>query len=85
MAWFLRLRPCLAEPPAESPSTIYNSDSAGSFSWQSANLPGKPAKSKAPFLRVISRAFLAASLALAASIILPTIILLSAGFSNKNS
>ena len=85
IAWFLRLRPCLAEPPAESPSTIYSSDNAGSFSWQSASFPGKPARSSAPFLRVISRAFLAASLARAASIILTTMILLSPGFSNKNS
>ncbi|CFN63695.1 Uncharacterised protein [Bordetella pertussis] len=32
MAWNLRSRPCLAEPPAESPSTMYSSHSAGSFS-----------------------------------------------------
>jgi hypothetical protein len=41
IAWVLRLRPCLAEPPAESPSTMNSSDSAGSFSWQSASLPGQ--------------------------------------------
>src|ERR1700679_1887892 len=39
-AWFSRLRACLAEPPAESPSTRKISDLAGSFSWQSASLPG---------------------------------------------
>ena len=41
MAWNLRSRPCFAEPPAESPSTMYSSLSAGSFSEQSASLPGK--------------------------------------------
>ena len=39
-AWFSRLRACLAEPPAESPSTMKSSDLAGSRSWQSASLPG---------------------------------------------
>ena len=85
IACVLRSLPCFADPPAESPSTKNISDNAGSFSWQSASLPGKPAISKAPFLRVISRAFLAASLARAASTILPTIILASWGCSNKNS
>ena len=42
MAWVRRSRPCLAEPPAESPSTRNSSDRAGSFSWQSASLPGRP-------------------------------------------
>ena len=64
---------------------MYSSESAGSFSWQSANLPGKPAKSIAPLRRVISRALRAASRARAASIILPTTVLASTGFSNKNS
>ena len=32
IAWVLRSRPCFAEPPAESPSTIKISDRAGSFS-----------------------------------------------------
>ena len=41
--------PCLAEPPAESPSTIKSSLSAGSFSEQSASLPGRPVSSSAPF------------------------------------
>src|SRR5580698_2214484 len=61
MAWVRRSRPCLAEPPAESPSTMKISDSAGSFSWQSASLPGRPAISSALFRRVISRALRAAS------------------------
>src|SRR5438552_1144765 len=40
MAWNRRSRPCLADPPADSPSTMYSSLSAGSRSWQSASLPG---------------------------------------------
>src|SRR5690554_5003188 len=74
-------RPCLALPPAESPSTMNSSDRAGSFSWQSASLPGRPAISSAPLRRVISRALRAASRARAASIILLTITLASFGFS----
>ncbi|MNE48095.1 hypothetical protein D3C80_1425390 [compost metagenome] len=85
IAWVLRLRPCLAEPPAESPSTRYSSDRAGSFSWQSASLPGRPAMSSAPLRRVISRALRAASRARAASIILPTTSLASFGFSSRKS
>src|SRR5437868_4761565 len=61
IAWYLRLRPCLAEPPAESPSTMNSSDRAGSRSWQSASLPGREAKSRAPLRRVSSRALRAAS------------------------
>ena len=60
-----RSLPCFADPPAESPSTIYNSLFEGSFSEQSANFPGSPPPDSAPFLTV-SRAFLAASRALAA-------------------
>ena len=74
IAWVLRLRPCLAEPPAESPSTMKSSHSAGSFSWQSASLPGRPAMSSAPLRRVRSRALRAASRARAASTILPAMI-----------
>ena len=85
MAWNLRSRPCLADPPAESPSTKYISHFAGSRSWQSANLPGKPMVSITPLRRVISRALRAASRARAASTILPTMIFASAGFSCKNS
>src|SRR5216110_227711 len=61
IAWNLRSRPCFAEPPAESPSTRYSSHSAGSRSWQSASLPGRPTPSSTPFLRVMSRALRAAS------------------------
>ena len=37
MAWNSRLRPDFAEPPAESPSTMKSSVSAGLFDEQSAN------------------------------------------------
>ena len=40
-AWVLLLRPCLAEPPAESPSTMNSSDSSRSVDLQSASFPGK--------------------------------------------
>ena len=79
IAWVRRSRPCLAEPPAESPSTMNSSDFAGSFSWQSASLPGRPAMSSAPLRRVISRALRAASRARAASMILLTMALACAG------
>lgn len=42
IAWNCLLRPCLADPPAESPSTMNSSQFAGSLSEQSANLPGMP-------------------------------------------
>ena len=73
IAWIARLRPCLAEPPAESPSTMNSSDSAGSRSWQSASLPGSELMSSAPLRRVSSRALRAASRAAAASTTLATI------------
>jgi len=41
MAWVSRLRPCLAEPPAESPSTMKSSVSSASRFEQSASLPGR--------------------------------------------
>src|SRR5215217_1634114 len=40
IAWVLRSRPCFAEPPAESPSTMKISARAGSRTEQSASLPG---------------------------------------------
>ena len=82
-AWNSRLRPCLAEPPAESPSTMKSSDLAGSRSWQSASLPGSEAMSSAPLRRVSSRALRAASRAAAASTTLPTIVLASGGCSSN--
>src|ERR1700758_1235806 len=56
IAWNSRLRPILALPPAESPSTMNSSDLAGSFSWQSASFPGSE-DTLSGFLRVSSRAF----------------------------
>ena len=66
-------------------NTIKSSDFDGSFSWQSASFPGKLATSKALFLRVNSRAFLAASLANADSTIFDMTIFASAGFSSNQS
>ena len=77
--------PDLAEPPAESPSTIKSSVSAGLFEEQSASLPGKLEISKPDFLRVTSRARLAATRALAAKIPFSTIRLAICGFSIKKS
>src|SRR6266436_1979996 len=84
-AWNSRLRPCLAEPPAESPSTMNSSDLAGSRSWQSASLPGSEAMSSAPLRRVSSRALRAASRAAAASTTLPTMTLASEGCSSNHA
>ena len=78
-----RSRPCLAEPPAESPSTMKISESAGSPSWQSASLPGRPAPSSAPLRRTSSRALRAASRARAASTIFSTTRRATFGFSSK--
>ena len=72
MAWYLRSRPPLAEPPADSPSTMNSSHRAGSRSWQSASFPGRPPESMADLRRVSSRALRAASRARAASMHLPT-------------
>ena len=83
IAWFCLLRPCFAEPPAESPSTINISDNFGSFSWQSASFPGRLVISKAVFLLVSSLAFLAASLASAAFWIFCTIAFAIVGFSSN--
>ena len=61
IACVCRSRPCFADPPADSPSTINSSDSAGDSEEQSASFPGSTVDSSTVFLRVISRAFLAAS------------------------
>ena len=61
IACVLRSRPCLAEPPAESPSTMKISASAGSRTEQSASLPGSVEFSSADLRRVRSRALRAAS------------------------
>ena len=84
-AWFARLRPCFADPPALSPSTRKISAFAGSFSWQSASFPGRFATSIAVLRRVRSRALRAASRATAASTILPTTSRASPGFSSNHS
>ena len=72
-AWFSLFLPCFAEPPAESPSTINSSVPSCLEFWQSANFPGKPDSSKAPFLLTFSLALRATSLATAAWIILVNI------------
>ena len=73
----------LAEPPALSPSSMKISDRDGSFSEQSAHLPGREFDSMAVFLLAKSLAFLAASLALAACTDLLMMILAIRGFSSK--
>ncbi len=83
-AWFSRLRACLAEPPAESPSTRKISDLAGSRSWQSASLPGRDEMSSGDLRRLSSRALRAASRAEAASEIFWTMSLASAGCSSNH-
>ena len=84
-AWNCRSRPCLADPPADSPSTMYSSAFPGSRSWQSASLPGRLLLSSAPLRRTRSRAFRAASRARAASMVLLTMRLATAGFSSRNA
>ena len=74
MACVIESLPFLADPPAESPSTINISDIVGSLLLQSDNLPKKLVVTKSLFL-VISRAFLAAFLARDASKALFIIIL----------
>ena len=63
IAWNLRSRPCLAEPPAESPSTRQSSFFLGFLDWAGVNLPDKSPLSFLLFLpfRLSSRAFRAAS------------------------
>ena len=67
IAWVRWSRPCLAGPPAESPSTMKSSHSSGLVDWQSASLPGRPPPPSRPLrLRAASRALRAASRATAA-------------------
>jgi len=56
----------LADPPAESPSTIKSSVPSLLDIWQSASLPGRPDNSKEPLRLTLSRALRATSLATAA-------------------
>jgi hypothetical protein len=41
IAWLARLRACLADPPAESPSTMKISEPSAAVSVQSESLPGR--------------------------------------------
>ena len=83
MAWKARSRPCLALPPAESPSTRYSSHSAGMREEQSASLPGRPPPSSTLLRRASWRALRAASRATAALYTLSTILRAMAGFSSR--
>src|SRR6476661_10413265 len=76
-------RPLLAEPPAESPSTTYTSDSRGSVERQSASFPGRPPMSVALLRRTSSRALRAASRAWADETALFTTVLASAGLASN--
>ena len=85
IAWKRRSRPCLAEPPAESPSTRYNSHFAGSRSEQSASLPGSVRLSSALLRITRSRALRAASRARLEVVHFSTIFLPSRGFFSSHS
>ena len=52
IAWMSRSRPCLAEPPALSPSTMKSSENSGSVLSQSASLPGRLSR---PLIAVLRR------------------------------
>ena len=77
-------RPCLAGPPAESPSTRKSSVDCTSRERQSDSLPGSDPADRAPFRRVRSRAFRAASRACIACRPLPTTRRASVGFSSSH-
>jgi len=79
IAWNFESLPDLAEPHAESPSTIYNSVPCFHLLEQSASLPGRTHHDNALFLRTVSLANLAANLALAAKSILEKILSNSSG------
>ena len=83
MAWMRLSRPCFAVPPAESPSTRKSSHFSGSLSEQSASLPGMPAPDITVLRWTISRAFLAAVLAVAARITFSMMIFANLGFSSR--
>ena len=73
IAWNSRLRPCLALPPAESPSTMYISQSAGLRFEQSESFPGRVRPLMTDLRRTSSLAFFAASRAWRARRALSTI------------
>ncbi len=77
--------PCLAEPPAESPSTTNSSARLGSLTEQSASLPGSVEFSSADLRRVRSRALRAASRARCAWTAFMITARASLGFSSRNS
>ncbi|MNJ47407.1 hypothetical protein D3C77_425650 [compost metagenome] len=85
IAWKCRSRPCLADPPAESPSTIYNSLIEASLEEQSASFPGSALTSNALLRRVSSRALRAASRAREAWSAFSRTRRDTAGFSSMNS
>mmetsp|Transcript_31688 Transcript_31688/g.79150 ORF Transcript_31688/g.79150 Transcript_31688/m.79150 type:complete len:210 (+) Transcript_31688:765-1394(+) len=78
-------RPCLAEPPAESPSTRKISDSVGSSDWQSDNFPGSTVRCITDFERSRSRAAFAASAARAAAIALAAMAASTFGLKSKKA
>ena len=77
--------PCFAEPPAESPSTKYISQNAGSLFEQSDSFPGSDDPPRALFLLINSLAFLAALLLLAAKSAFSITRLPIEGFCSKKS
>ena len=85
IAWVRGSRPLLAEPPAESPSTMKISHSAGLVDWQSDSLPGSPPPPSRPLRRVASRALRAATRAAAAWIDLRMTSLASRGWLSSQS
>ena len=83
-AWNSRSRPCLAEPPAELPSTRKQLGLGRIALLAVGELAGQRGDVE-PFLRVSSRALRAASRAAAASTTLPTITLASLGCSSNQA
>src|SRR5699024_3821488 len=84
IACVLESRPNLADPPAGSPSTMYNPHAYGFLLEQSAGLSGRLETSNADLRLVTSLAFFAARRALDAIVPLSTMILATFGFSSKN-
>jgi hypothetical protein len=85
IAWITLFLHCLADQPAESPSTMYNSDTLGSRLEQSESFHGRVIPSNAHFLITVSLAARAANLAFAAKNTFSHIFFASLGFSSKNS
>ena len=85
IAWYRLSLPCLAEPPAESPSTRNISHISGSLLEQSASFPGSEPPSRALLRLISSRAFRAAALLRADNTAFSTILLPTEGFCSRNS